>query len=138
MAARNETYSRALVINDLPTDALIAVLRFLSYDEISQKRLVSRRFNQVCGGILTSGLKIADELKSREWKRMRALLPRRESERRLHHLSRHLEVLSSLDTRMALLNMTYQRYIDGKFCPFIPGKVRNRSLTFLAVFLDFL
>ncbi|GJQ84240.1 Mcm10 [Trypoxylus dichotomus] len=54
---------------------------------------------------------------------MKAMLPRRESERRTHPLARHCDILSAVETRISMLNMTFSKYIDTNLCCFIPGKV---------------
>lgn len=56
-------------------------------------------------------------------KRIKSLLPRRESERRAHPLSRHCEILQAIETRISMLNMTYSKYIEKNLLCFIPGKV---------------
>ena len=50
-------------------------------------------------------------------------LPRRESERRNHPLIRHCDVLTAIETRISLLQMTFMKYVDAEACCFIPGKV---------------
>lgn len=56
-------------------------------------------------------------------KRFKGMLPRRESERKSHALARHCDVLSAVETRISMLNMTYMKYIDSNLICFIPGKV---------------
>ena len=62
---------------------------------------------------------------------MKALLPRRESERRNHKLSRHCDILTAIETRISLLSMTFVKYIDLDICCFIPGKVIDEIITVL-------
>ena len=54
---------------------------------------------------------------------VKAKLPRRESERRNHKLSRHCDILTAIETRISLLSMTFLKYVDLNLCCFIPGKV---------------
>lgn len=56
-------------------------------------------------------------------KEVKAKLPRRESERRDHVYSRHADILSAIETRMSLLQITYAKYIESGYACFIPGKV---------------
>lgn len=107
----------------LPTEILEKILSFLSYDEISYSRLVSRKFDCLCQARLNDGLNRADRLHSRIHREIKAMLPRRESERRNHALARHVDILSAVETRLSLLNMTYSKYIENGVCCFIPGKV---------------
>ena len=60
-----------------------------------------------------------------EWSNLNSLdrLPRRESERRNHPLIRHCDVLTAIETRISLLQMTFMKYVDAEACCFIPGKV---------------
>ena len=41
-------------------------------------------------------------------------LPRRESERRNHPLIRHCDVLTAIETRISLLQMTFMKYVDAE------------------------
>ncbi|CAL4111686.1 unnamed protein product, partial [Meganyctiphanes norvegica] len=54
---------------------------------------------------------------------VKSQLPRRESERRNHPLFRHCDILTAIETRLSLLNMTFTKYVDCSMCCFIPGKV---------------
>ncbi|KAM3715880.1 F-box only protein [Dirofilaria immitis] len=63
--------------------------------------------------------------------RMKKMLPKRESQRRLHTLSRVNEVYSALETRYALLSMTFRKYIDNDSCCFIAGKVLDEGFSVL-------
>lgn len=56
-------------------------------------------------------------------KKIKNRLPRRESERRYHHLAKHADILTCIETRISMLSMTYSKYIDLDLCCFIPGKV---------------
>jgi F-box protein 28 len=58
-------------------------------------------------------------------------LPRRESERRNHPLSRHSDILTAIETRLSLLGMTYNKFIDLELCCFIPGKVLDETFAIL-------
>ena len=60
---------------------------------------------------------------------MKAKLPRRESERVNHKLSRHFEILTSINkASFSILGSTFLRYIDSGRCCFIPGKVLDEIL----------
>lgn len=60
---------------------------------------------------------------AKQLKKIKAQLPRRESERRNHALSKHSDVLTCIETRLSMLSMTYQKYIQNGTACFIPGKV---------------
>lgn len=58
------------------------------------------------------------------YKRVKSMLPRRESERKAHPLARHSEILQGVETRLSMMHMTYSKYIDNNLLCFIPGKVK--------------
>lgn len=66
-------------------------------------------------------------------KSIKTQLPRRESERRNHPLSKHVDILTCIETRISMLSMTYSKYIELKLCCFIPGKVIDEVLRVLYV-----
>lgn len=67
------------------------------------------------------------------YKRVKNLLPRRESERRAHPLSRHSDILQAIETRISMLKMTYIKYIESNLLCFIPGKVLDEMRTVLSM-----
>ena len=84
---------------------------------------VCKQFDEVCKQLLNKGFSYVDRLHATVQKNVKSKLPRRESERRNHPLSKHVNVLSSVETRLSLLSMTFVKYIDMNLCCFIPGKV---------------
>lgn len=107
----------------LPEVALEKILSYLSYDEVAKSRTVCHQFNQIGGNLLSRGFFQIEKRHSAIYKRMKSMLPRRESERRSHPLSRHCDILSAIETRLSMLSMTYLKYIESSTCCFIPGKV---------------
>uniref|UniRef100_A0A2A4IT20 F-box domain-containing protein n=1 Tax=Heliothis virescens TaxID=7102 RepID=A0A2A4IT20_HELVI len=107
----------------LPVVMIENIFSYLSYDEIAKNRLVSRGFNEICMKMLNRGFTMIERRHAMALKNVKAQLPRRESERRYHHLSRHCDILTSIETRISMLNMTYTKFIDNGLCCFIPGKV---------------
>lgn len=85
----------------------------------------------VCQRVLNQGFYRADRLHSKCLKKVKAQLPRRESERRNHPLARHCDILTAIETRLSLLNMTFMKYVDMNLCCFIPGKVLDEILKVL-------
>ncbi|XP_046808797.1 F-box only protein 28 isoform X3 [Lucilia cuprina] len=130
-------------IFDLPNVMLIEIFEYLSYDEVSKKRLVSRRqkqrmknqvcrrFDQIAQQVLNGGFNKVIKQHSVSFKRIKALLPRRESERRNHCLARHADILTSIETRISMLSMTYTKYMDLNLCCFIPGRVLDEIFRIL-------
>ncbi|XP_061400685.1 uncharacterized protein LOC133336402 [Musca vetustissima] len=120
-----------LNILDLPNVVLMEIFEYLSYDEVSKKRLVCRRFDHICQQVLNGGFNKVIKQHSINFKRIKALLPRRESERRNHCLARHADILTSIETRISMLSMTYSKYMDLNLCCFIPGKVLDEIFRIL-------
>eukprot|EP00069_Balaena_mysticetus_P021057 bmy_13237T0 len=123
----------ALAPDQLPQNTLVAlpivaienILSFMSYDEISQLRLVCKRMDLVCQRMLNQGFLKVERYHNLCQKQVKAQLPRRESERRNHSLARHADILAAVETRLSLLNMTFMKYVDSNLCCFIPGKIIN-------------
>ncbi|XP_054706425.1 F-box only protein 28-like [Uloborus diversus] len=107
----------------VPDDVLEKIMSFISYDEVSRCRLVCRRFNSVSQRVLNRGFHKVEKYHAQCLKKVKAQLPRRESERRKHHLARHCDILTAVETRLSLLGMTFLKFIDLNYCCFIPGKV---------------
>ena len=112
-----------LSLGDLPCAVLEIILFYFSYERVAQLRRVNRRFNNTCKYLLNKGFRAAKRFHSNKLKDVKALLPRRESKRRNHELSRHYEILTALDTRISLLSHTFLKYVNLDLCCFIPGKV---------------
>ncbi|XP_040578252.2 uncharacterized protein [Lepeophtheirus salmonis] len=89
--------------------------------------------NELCIHVLQSGFNTVECLHASLSKTIRSQLPRRESQRRGHPLSRHSEVLASIETRLSLLNMTFMKFVQSGRCNFIPGKVIDELIRVLKV-----
>ncbi|XP_022122022.2 F-box only protein 28 isoform X2 [Pieris rapae] len=107
----------------LPVVVVEKILTYLSYDEVSKYRMVSKGFNDICMRMLNRGFLMIERRHALALKGVKAQLPRRESERRYHPLARHCDILTSIETRISMLNMTYSKFMDCGICCFIPGKV---------------
>lgn len=94
---------------------------------------VCQFMNQTCGRLLTTGFLSVERYHSGCLKRVKAQLPRRESERRNHPLARHCDILSAIETRLSLLGMTFMKYVDCGLCCFIPGKVVDEIYKLLRI-----
>ncbi|KAG7163235.1 F-box only protein 28-like [Homarus americanus] len=108
---------------DLPEIVVEKTLSYLAYEELSHLRIVCKRFNQMNQMLLNKGFRRVERYQAKCLKEVKSQLPRRESERRNHPLSRHCDILTAIETRLSLLNMTFNKYIDCHMCCFIPGKV---------------
>ncbi|XP_038217320.1 F-box only protein 28 isoform X2 [Zerene cesonia] len=117
----------------LPVVVIENILTYLSYDEIARNRLVSKAFNDICMRMLNRGFLMIERRHALALKSVKAQLPRRESERRYHPLARHCDILTSIETRISMLNMTYSKFIDSGICCFIPGKVIDEIRRVLSI-----
>ena len=72
---------------------------------------------------LNMGFSVVESFHASVQKEIRSKLPRRESERRDHLFSRHADILSAIETRLSLIQITYAKYIEAGYTCFIPGKV---------------
>ncbi|XP_053953237.1 uncharacterized protein LOC128860037 [Anastrepha ludens] len=118
---------------ELPECMLMEIFEFITYEEVSKNRLVCRRINQICQQVLNGGFSRAVRQHGTIFKRIKSMLPRRESERRNHSLARHADILTSIETRISMLSMTYCKYIDLNLCCFIPGRVLDEIFRILAL-----
>ncbi|XP_018913282.2 uncharacterized protein pall isoform X1 [Bemisia tabaci] len=121
---------------ELPDVALEHIFSFLTYDEVAQKRIVCRKFNEICSFVLNRGFHKVELYHRRVLKAFKALLPRRESGRRTHPLARHCDMLVAIETRLSMLSMTFMKYIELKQCCFIPGKVIDETWNVLRLLTD--
>jgi len=115
----------------LPDNVLETVLLYTSYEHISQLRRVNRKLNTTCMSLLNRGFRAAEKYHTRCLKDVKSKLPRRESERRNHKLSRHCDILTAIETRISLLSMTFAKYIELQLCCFIPGRVIDEIFSVL-------
>ncbi|VDK80142.1 unnamed protein product [Litomosoides sigmodontis] len=120
-----------VTFDTLPMEIITYIMNCLSYDDISLLRAVSRNFDIVARSILNNSFFRLGEQLDKAMSRMKKMLPKRESQRRLHTLSRVNEVYSALETRYALLSMTFRKYIDNDSCCFIAGKVLDEGFSVL-------
>ncbi|KAL4707557.1 hypothetical protein ACJJTC_000309 [Scirpophaga incertulas] len=131
MECNSGDYTMDLV--SLPVVVLENIFSYLTYDEIARNRIVSKSFNEICMRLLNRGFLMIERRHALALKTVKGQLPRRESERRYHPLSRHSDILTSLETRISMLNMTYTKFIDNNICCFIPGKVIDEMRRVLSI-----
>ncbi|XP_075212827.1 F-box protein pallbearer isoform X2 [Lycorma delicatula] len=93
--------------------------------------MVSRKFNEIGGEMLNRGYYMVERFHRKSLKAVKSKLPRRESERKIHPLSRQCDVLVAVETRLSMLSMTFIKYIEARLCCFIPGKVIDELLRVL-------
>uniref|UniRef100_A0A1I7XAG7 ANTH domain-containing protein n=1 Tax=Heterorhabditis bacteriophora TaxID=37862 RepID=A0A1I7XAG7_HETBA len=94
----------------------------LKYEDLAKSRRVSKFMNGLVKYLLNRGYMVLGNLIEKTKSEIKKELPRRESLRRSHRLSGLSDAYSAVDTRYALLSMTYRKYIDSGVACFIPGK----------------
>lgn len=117
----------------LPEIAVEKIFSFLTFDEIAKNRIVCRKFNEIGKKMLSRGFVQLEKRHSGIYKKVKSLLPRRESERRSHPLARHCDILQAVETRISMLNMTYVKFMENNLLCFIPGKVLDEMRTVLCL-----
>nr|CAD7568447.1 unnamed protein product [Timema californicum] len=94
---------------------------------LNHRLQVCKQFNNICKKRLNKGFILAEKFENKCLKSMKSQLPRRESERRNHPLARHCDILSAIETRISMMSMTFNKYIETDLACFIPGKVEYRG-----------
>lgn len=120
-------------ICQMPCLVLEKIFSFLCYDEISKCRLVCVTFNDIASQSLNRGFYAVETFHKKLLRNVKAQLPRRESERRTHPLSKKSDILQAVETRISMLSMTFSKYIESQACCFIPGKVIDEIFRVLKV-----
>lgn len=118
---------------EIPDYMIEEIFGYLSYDEIAKKRLICTKIDKICQGLLNRGFNKMVKRHGNNLKAIKSQLPRRESERRHHPLSKHVDILTCIETRISMLSMTYLKYIELELCCFIPGKVIDEVFTILDI-----
>lgn len=116
---------------ELPDCMLEQIFEYLPYDEIARKRVINTKVNKICQRLLNRGFNKMIRRHTTNLKRIKSLLPRRESERRNHPMARHADILTCIETRISMLSMTYTKYMELNLCCFIPGKIIDEVLRIL-------
>lgn len=133
-----------LSFNDLPIIIQEKIVRCFSYAELSRVRTVSKHFYRLCAEELNRGYFQLETIIHDLQKQIKVKLPRRESERHKvrsisfssntfffplqHPLSTKFDIISSLDSRIQWLKLTFGASIQNTLCCFYPGRVRDQIL----------
>ncbi|KAF7989799.1 hypothetical protein HCN44_008473 [Aphidius gifuensis] len=127
---------RQLLLIELTDVVLEHILGFLSYDEIAKNRIICKQFDRTCQKLLNRGFSLMEKYHAQCYRSVKGQLPRRESERRNHRLSRHSDILSALETRISMMSMTFIKYVNMRICCFIPGKVIDEAFRVLRMLME--
>lgn len=120
-----------ILLLDLPMELISYIFEFLSYEQLSIYRAVCKTFDTIGQSKLNAAFnRLNLELES-AMLAVKHMLPKRESKRRYHPLARINEIYSVLETRFALLNMTFKRYIEDGACCFMAGKILDEAFCVL-------
>jgi len=116
---------------DLPVLVQEKIVKNCSYAEMSRLRSVSKRFHILCAEQLNRGYYQLETIVHDLQKQIKSKLPRRESERHKHPLSTKFDIISSLDSRIQWLKLTFTSSIQNSFCCFYPGRLLDEIYSVL-------
>jgi len=115
--------NRSILIVELPAEILVKIMNYMSFNEISQVRLVSRRLNEICASMLNSTFQRLQSHMLSRFQAIKAQMPRRESARRNHPLARECDIVETIHMRLTLLQMTFGKHIERKHVCFFAGEI---------------
>lgn len=124
--------NRHVSLVELPAEIIVKILEYMTFRETAAVRLVCRRLNELCAGRLNSTFQ---QLQNRMLVRFQAIkgqMPRRESARRSHPLSRECDIVETLHMRLTLLQMTFGKHIERKHICFFPGEILDEVYRILS------
>lgn len=119
----SESSSNAMTICNFPNEVMYKILKNLTFDGIAVNRSVCRYFDVVCSDILNSEFKCLRNLIQQRLQTLKSQMPRRESARRQHHLSREFDIIETVNMRLSLMQTMFSKHIDRGHCPFFAGQV---------------
>ncbi|CAF1351757.1 unnamed protein product [Rotaria magnacalcarata] len=99
--------------------------------ELSCLRSTSKHFHRLCSEKLNRGYSQLEIIIHDLQKQIKTKLPRRESERHKHILSTKFDIISSLDSRIQWLKLTFSSAIQNSFCCFYPGQLLDEIYSVL-------
>ncbi|XP_077563189.1 F-box protein dampened isoform X1 [Haemaphysalis longicornis] len=108
---------------DLPSEILEKILRHASFATVSSVRMVCRHLNGAASSLLNSEFVRLRQAMQQRFQCIKAQMPRRESARRKHPLSRECDIVETVHMRLTLLQMTFGKHIERQHCCFFPGEV---------------
>jgi F-box protein 28 len=112
-----------MLIVELPAEILVKIMNYMSFNQISLVRLVSRRFNEICASMLNSTFQRLQSHMLSRFQAIKAQMPRRESARRNHPLAKECDIVETLHMRLTLLQMTFGKHIERKHVCFFAGEI---------------
>jgi len=116
-------YSRQTTLVQLPAEILVKIIEYISFKEHANIRMVCRRLNEIASGRLNSTFTQLQNRMLVRFQAIKAQMPRRESARRNHPLSRECDIVETLHMRLTLLQMTFGKHIERKHICFFPGEI---------------
>ncbi|XP_067143263.1 F-box only protein 28-like [Centruroides vittatus] len=108
---------------DFPLCIQEMIFSYLQFGTISKIRAVCRQFNLICSSLLNKEFCRLRVLVQQHFLNIKQQMPRRESARRKHPLARRNDIVDTLHMQLTLLQMTFGKHIERKFCCFFPGEI---------------
>ncbi|CAF0846988.1 unnamed protein product [Adineta ricciae] len=125
------TSNLSLSFSDLPIIVQDKIIHSLTYTELSRLRSISKHFHHLCSDELNRGYFQLENIVHDLQKQIKTKLPRRESERHKHPLSTKFDIISSLDSRIQWLKLTFGSSIQNSLCCFYPGRLLDEIYSVL-------
>ncbi|CAF0845497.1 unnamed protein product [Rotaria sordida] len=125
------TTNISLSFTDLPLLVQEKIIKSFSYTELSRLRSISKHFHRLCSEQLNRGYFQLEIIIHDLQKQIKTKLPRRESERHKHPLSTKFDIISSLDSRIQWLKLTFGSAIQNSYCCFYPGRLLDEIYSVL-------
>jgi len=126
-----ELTGRHTCLVQLPAELLVKIFEYIPFKEHSNVRLVCRRLNEIAAGRLNSTFQQLQNRILIRFQAIKAQMPRRESARRNHPLSRECDIVETLHMRLTLLQMTFGKHIERKHICFFPGEILDEVFRIL-------
>lgn len=121
--AQEDEQGPSTTLLDLPSEIIEKILRHTNFATISNSRMVCHDLNNAASGLLNSEFVRLRCSMQQRFQAIKAQMPRRESARRKHPLSRECDIIETVHMRLTLLQMTFGKHIERKHCCFFPGEI---------------
>uniref|UniRef100_A0A915A7F1 F-box domain-containing protein n=1 Tax=Parascaris univalens TaxID=6257 RepID=A0A915A7F1_PARUN len=117
--------------SDLPLETVSHILSFLTFEELSFSRAVSKNFDALARWHLNASFFRLEGQIELVLGNVKKILPKEESQRRNHSLLRGNKICLAFEVYYSLLHFTFGKHIDDESCCFIAGKVLDEAFALI-------
>ena len=133
MKAKRNTFQ----LQNLPHCAIFKVFSYLTYNQVAQMRIISKRLNKLCQEYLNHGVKSLLVNLEKRINQVNSMLPKRKSLKDSHHLSDHSQMLQSLKYNIeCVLDYQMTNFFKAKMISFAWSKKKIKKENILVLILD--